>query len=425
MPDRASELRAEQLRREQAKRGSVGALPSRPTADAAAQDRDIRQGMRQGAGSFIANVLSIPHGTGKLLAAGAALPALIPGGQSYSEARTAQEGKLPASALLAIPDVSTEQVLAAPTAIGRSFSNANANASRAQQLLRDPNAAVPPMASVSVPQNYAAAVAEEQKLAAANPLSSSAGRTAGDVGSMLTLRPGQRALEALDLKYLNPRAELAEVPGALNAAARTLARGTGRTAEAGIDGAAIAALGDGDPAKTAAYSAGVQAAGSAALAAKNAFLRNPLKSFAGLYLGHEMWKAALPGPQNMIESKDAAVNGMVAAYGLGAAAAIAGSSRGVGPGSVRSLTDAISSASRTSVASIVTQLQEADAKEQPQYAKVLELLSQDQELFGTDARVRLERASRSEEPRALLNEIDALMRSTRFKSIYDRASAEE
>lgn len=421
MATRADELRAEQLRREKERR--AGALPSLPTEEAAAQDRDIRQGMRQGFGSFIANMASIPHGAGKLLAAGAALPALVPGGKSFSDARAEQEKLLPARALLAIPDVSTEEVLAAPTALGRSFSNANANARRAQTLFRDPNASVPPLAPVGIQQNFRDAVAEEEQLAADNSLSSSAGRTAGDVASMLTLRPGQRAAEALKLKRFNPRADLSNTKGTLDTAARTLYRGMGRTAEAGFDGAVMGALGDGDPVKTAAWSAGVQAGGSAALAAKNAFLRNPIKSFVGLYLGHEMFKALAPGPQDAFDSKDTAVQEMVAAYGLGAAAAIAGSARGVGTGNVQRLTDAFSTASRSTIASVVTQLQEAQANNQPQYARVLELLSQDQERFGTDVRVRLERAARSEEPRALLNEIDALMQSTRFRKALEEADA--
>lgn len=380
----------------------------------------INQGLRQGFGSFVSNLLSIPHASGKLLAAGAALPALVPGGKSFADAQAEQEKKLPASALLAIPDVSTEEVLAAPTALGRSFSGANANARRARAGAWDT-----PMAPTGIRENFRNAVAEEEKLAADNALSSSAGRTAGDVASMLTLRPGQRVAKGLDLQRFNPRASLDETKGALDSAARTLYRGMGRVAEAGFDGAVIGALGDGDPAKTAAWSAGIQAGGSMALAAKNAFFRNPLKSFAALYLGHEMWKSVAPGPQDLFDSKDTAVNEMVTAYGLGAAAALAGSTRGVGAGNIQRVSDALSSASRATVASVVTQLQEASASNQPQYARVLELMSQDQERFGTDARVRLERAARSDAPRALLNEIDSLMESARFRKALEESDAPE
>lgn len=376
-----------------------GALPGRPNAAAAEQDQEIRQGMRQGFGTFLANLMSVPHASGELLAAGAALPALVPGGESFSDARARQEKLLPAKALLALPDPSTEDVLAVPSAISKSLSDPLVHRRR---LLRT---------------RFEEAVAQEHARNDADPIVSSAGRTAGDVASLMTLRPGKRAADLMG--RLNPRADLSDTKGVLDAAARTLYRGMGRTAEAGFDGAVMGALGDADPARTAAWSAGVQAGGSAALAAKNAFFRNPLKSFAALYLGHEMWKAIAPGPQDLFESKDTAVSELVAAYGLGTAAAIAGSTRGIGAGNVRLITDAMSSASRATIASVVTQLQEAAANNQPQYARVLELMSQDQERFGTDARVLLERAARSEEPRALLNQIDSLMQSARFRKALE------
>jgi hypothetical protein len=380
------------------------------------QSQNLRQGMRQGFGSFIANALSIPHATGKLLAAGGAVPALVPGGESFTDARLRGEKQFPASAFLSIPDVSTEEVLAAPTAVGRAFSNVNDNAKRARQLFSNPNSVTSPIKSPSVPENFDAAVAEEEGVAAANPIATSAGRTAGDVASMMALRPGQRLMDKFT--RLNPRASLDNPKNALDAAARSLQRGMGRTAEAGFDGAVMGALGDADPGKTAAWSAGIQAGGSAAMAAKNAFFRKPLSTFATLFLGHEMFKAIAPGPQDFFESKDAAVNEMVTAYGLGLAARLAGAGRDPGR-----IIGAMEHASRSGLASVVTQLQEAQANNQPQYARVLDLLSQDQERFGTDVRVRLERAARSEEPRALLNEIDALMQSTRFRKALEDAEA--
>jgi hypothetical protein len=353
-------------------------------------------------GAILANVLSIPHASGKLLAAGAALPALTPGGMSFSDARAAQEKKLPASALLAIPDVSTEEVLAAPSAVRRSLSDPMVHRRRL------------------VGQRFDEALADEEKRAADNPIGSSAGQTAGDVGSMLTLRPGQRTVGALGF---NPRADFTDTKGKLDAAGRLFARGTARTAEAGVDGAVMGALGDADPAKTAAYSAGIQAAGSAALTAKSVMLRNPLKSFFGLYLGHEMWKSLAPGPQDLFTSKDSAVNELVGAYVAGTAAAVLGSGRGIGGGNVRAITDAMSSTSRATIASVVTQLQEAQESGDGAPSRVLELMSANPDHFGKDARVLLERAARSEEPRALLNQIDQLMQSTRFRKALEEADA--
>lgn len=379
------------------------------------QQGQINQGMRQGFGSFLANMASIPHGAGELLAAAGALPALVPGGETYSEARARGEKQFPASALLAIPDVSTEEVLAAPQAFGRAFSNANANAKRIRDRAYDT-----PIKPVTIPENFRNAVADEEKTAADNPIATAAGRTAGDVASLLALRPGERMSKLLP-KAMNPRADLTVTKGALDSAARTLLRGTGRTAEAGFDGAVMGALGDGDPVKTAAWSAGVQAGGSMALAAKNSFFRNPIKTTVGLVIGHEMFKAIMPGPQDLFNSKDAAIDEMVTAYALGTVAAMAGSTRGVGPGTIQRFSDTLSSASRATIASVVTQLQEAAANNQPQYARVLELLAQDQERFGRDAQVLLAQAAASDKPRALLNQIDELMKSARFRKALEDA----
>lgn len=361
----------------------------------------LKSATRSMAGEVLANIWSVPHAAGELLSIGAATPALIPGGRSFTEERARQEQQYPAKALLALPDPSAEDVLAIPSTISKSMQDAFLQRRRL------------------LPQRFNEAVTEEQNR---DPFASNVGRTVADVGMMMAMRPGQRAADALKLGPFNPRAEISTVKGALDRAARTLARGTGRTVEAGFDGAVIGALSDGDPVKTAAWSAGVQAGGSMAMAAKNSIFKDPMRAFFALYLGHEMFKAIAPGPQDLFESKDTAVDEMVAAYGLGTLAALAGSTRNGGAANMQRIADAMSTASRATIASVVTQLQEAAAAKQPQYARVIELLSQDQERFGTEARVLIERASRSDKPRALLDQIDQLMRSARFKRAYDNAN---
>jgi hypothetical protein len=68
---------------------------------------------------------------------------------------------------------------------------------------------------------------------------------------------------------------------------------------------------------------------------------------------------------------------------------------------------------------VVTQLQEAAAEGKPEYARVLEQIAADPDYFGRETRQRLERAAQSEKPRELLNEIDRLMKSTRFQRDMD------
>jgi hypothetical protein len=405
-----------------------------------AMQRQINQGMRQGLGTFLANVLSLPHAAGELLAAGAALPETIGGaavaaargkpmniGERFSAARTKQEGQFPASALLAIPDPTTEDVLAVPGAIRRSLAATGANRDRAAALARgEPGAASQPVQDPSLSANFRSAVDAEQQLAAMNPLATSAGRTAGDVASLLALRPGDRVREILKLRstaepaarrsrlLAREREGIEDARGKLDRATEALKPWLGRSAEAGFEGAVISALGDGNPVATAGWSAGIQATGGAALAAKNWVWKNPGKSLFTMILGSEIFKAVAPGPQNIAESKDEAVRAFVGAWGLAAASGLAGSGRPTGP-----ILRSLSLASRGAIASVVTQLQEAAAEGKDEYGRVLDQIAKDPDYFGRETRQRLERATQSEKPRALLNEIDALMNSTRFKKLYD------
>jgi hypothetical protein len=413
-----------------------GALPGRPTAAAAEQDRATRTAMRTMFGDVLSNLIGLPHAAGELLALGAAGLDTAGGAalaaargkpldiaNRFAAARARNETLQPAAALLALPEPTGEEVLAAGTAAAKApgivLEDLVANA---RHTFGGAPPATNPVRDVS--QAYRDALAAEAARSAENPLATSAGRTAGDVATLMTLRPGDRVRRVLSMRRGTPTVA-PEMRSAVEQAARVFGRGLGRAAESGFEGALMGALGDADPAKTAAWAAGMQAGGSMALTAKNSFLRNPFKTFAGLYLGHEMFKALAPGPQDFFESKDMAVNEMVAAYGLGAVAAIAGADRGIGTGKLRQITNALASASRGTVQSVITQLHEAAGRGETEYARVLELMSEDPDYFGREARMRLERASRSEQPNALLNEIDGLMQSRRFRRLLERSEEQE
>lgn len=358
------------------------ALPGLPTPEAAEQDQLIRQGMKSMAGELVANVLGLPHAAGELLALGAAG---IRTGAGAAKAAVTGE----------------------PIEIARRFARARQteDSSGLATLLQS----LPEPSGADVLSAVGAEPVESE-------LAAGAGRTAADVATLLALKPGERVARLLKLPRTAPKNVDAETMGRLNAAAKTLTRGLGRAAEAGFDGAVIGALGDGDPLKTAAWSAGIQAGGSAALAAKSTFLRNPIKSFGALWLGHQMWKAVAPGPQQAFESSDAATKELVAAYGLGIAASLAGAGRSPGK-----IIGTIEHASRAGIASVVTQLQEASRRGDTTPARVLELMSDNPDYFGRNVRLRLERASRSKKPNAVLDEIDSLMRSERFRRQLENA----
>lgn len=369
-------------------------------------------------GSLVANMLSIPHAAGEVLSAGGDVLQAGAGGlaaklmgqpanlsERYAAARA--EPSLPSSLLLKLPDPNASDVLTAARSIpaiakGYAVEGDMTNVPRLTEAMKDMENA------------RTAQTASEAQF----PVATTAGRTTGDIATMLMLRPSAR-LAALARSGEEAPAAV-EAASGLNAAARKVASGLGKSAEAGFDGAVMAALGDGDPAKTAAYTAGIQAAGSAALEAKGYLMRAPLKSFATLFLAHQMWKAVLPGSQNVFESQDKAVQELVGAYSLGVLAEVAGAGRPTGP-----IASALSSASRKGIASVITQLQEADKQGQTLYDRVLTRMTQDPEYFGREARDRLESAARSDKPRALLDEIDKLMGSSWFKEKYGAIAPQE
>lgn len=392
------------------------------------QSSDRLNFMGNAGATFVANMLSIPHATGELLSEGGdllqtgtgALAAKIMGQPANLRERYAQaraEPSMPSSLLLKLPDpdasdvmTAARGVLAVPGQIGQSI-RAFQQGGGEQGGQAAPNPLTDIMAALRGARE-AQTTSEEQF-----PAATTAGRTVGDIATLATLRPSRMITTAL---------RGAEAPAAtegvssLNAAVRKVAGGLGKAAEAGFDGAVMAALGDGDPAKTAAYTAGTQAAGSAALEAKGYLMRNPLKSFATLFLAHQMWKSVLPGSQNVFESQDKAVNELVGAYSLGVLASAAGAGRPTGP-----IASALSAASRAGIASVITQLQEADKQGQGLYDRVLTRMTEDPEYFGREARDRLERAANSDKPRALLDEIDRLMGSSWFKQKYDAMAQSE
>lgn len=358
-----------------------GALPGKPSEAAAKQDDLIRQGMKTFAAETAANVIGLPHAAGELLALGAAGVRTAGGAavdamrgkpldlsNRFQKAREYEENTSFAGMLTSLPEPSGDDLL---RLIG------------------------------SHP--------------AESDLAASAGRAGADIATLLSLRPAAR-VESL-LKSRAPATVAEDSKQFLDRAAeklRPLIAGGKKVTGAGFEGALVGALGDGDPANTAAWSAGIQAGGSLALAAKGQILKHPFKSFGTLWLGHEMFKSIAPGPQNAFESKDTAVNEMVGAYVLGVAASLAGAKRGA---EGQRVIDAMSRASRAGIASVVTQLQEV--RDQPHYQRIIEKVAQDPEFFGDEIRIRLERAANSDEPKALLNEIDRLMDSTRFRRKFD------
>ena len=152
------------------------------------------------------------------------------------------------------------------------------------------------------------------------------------------------------------------------------------------------------------------------MTAKAAFLKRPLATFGSLWMGHEMFKAVAPGSQNAFDSKDAAIQEMVVAYGLGVTASLVGAGRGT---DAQKVVNAISRASRTGIASVVNQLQAAAEREDPVYERVISSVINEPDHFGPEVGQRLQRAADSGKENEIIKEIDRLMRTTRFRQQYE------
>jgi hypothetical protein len=358
------------------------ALPGMPTAAGAAMDREIREGLKSGAGELVANVLGLPHALGEVLALGNAAVSTAAG-------------------------VGTAALRGEPLNVAETW--------KASRRMAETPSAVNPLMAMPEPNSgdVLGMVGLEEK---GSDLATSAGKTAADVATLVALNPASRIKNILKARKGPTAAVDPDTRGMLDKAARSLTAGLGKTAEAGFEGAVVGALGDGDPANTAAWSAGIQAGGSMALTAKAAFLKHPFQTFGSLWLGHEMFKAVAPGPQDLFDSKDAAVQEMVGAYGLGIAASLVGAGRGT---ESQRVVNAISRASRAGIASVVGQLQAAKERGEPQYELVVSTMVNDPDHFGPEYARRLQRAADSKKENELTNEIDRLMRSNRFKKLYD------
>lgn len=384
-----------------------------PQAVQAPEVGSLWQFARRAAGGFVANMIGLPHAAGELLALGAALPQAaaeiaragmrgepLNVGERFAAAREEQRQSFPASALLQAPNPSATDVLAAW-----------------RTLAEVPGAVQRAMSSEStLGQELGAAAdqarATEEQIEAAHPMSSFAGDLSADA---LTLLAGRPTVQSLLRKRTGQQAVPKELADDVESATAKIQRALGRTAEAGFEGAVIGALGDGDPLQTAAWSAGIQAGGSMALETSRVAWKRPLSTVGALTLGHEIYRAVAPGRQDLFESKDEAVRAMVGAYATGVIAALAGAGRGK---DVRSFADAFSTISRGAIASFITSRQEADRRAevgQEHYATVLDTVAQDPNFFGREARWRIEQAANSDKPNALLDTIDELMKSRRFR----------
>jgi hypothetical protein len=287
-----------------------------------------------------------------------------------------------------------------------------------------------------------AAQLRSEAMGADRPVSSALGEMGGDVASLLTLRSpfaesrgmaqwnAAKQAESLTKKgeTLQPFAPSAQAMlknlGKNNESAQWITNRIGRAGEAGIEGAAIGIMNDGDPLETAAYSAGVQAAGSLSLGLLGS-ITNPLTknfgavpglAFSALLAGNtiQVLNSLFPGGRDRIlESQEAGANKIAAIVALGLISGAVGSGRIKSDKLTAFMADQATAALRGGLASVMS-----EAGEDRRIGIVLNQVGRNPEFFGTTAARRMERAFRNPNI-SITGVIDDLMESDReFRTKY-------
>lgn len=382
------------------------------TVGAPADTSAFDAGLRAAGSKAIENVLGVPD-----VLANFGLRA-ITGGPTFGEpqkrleqAIRARLGFAPARDLEAIPNVTIPRP---------SGSQIVAGAETAAQL---PGAILDDQ-PLNIAQRFQEQQAQDLEAAQAHPVATALGGVAADAATIAGGRiPARGFFRSAFPKVRPPRVTRTPRPGfkaALDASAtklaNTLGKGALKAGEAGLEGATLALLDKGDPLQTAAFAAGAQAAGSLILAGTERFRKRPLSStFWALLLGHQLFKAIGPGERNLFESSDQAINEIIAGYGLGVLARVAGMKRIPRTGFAANFPEAVTDSITAIPRGMLTSLWEDLAKDENKNLQpVLERYAAGG--FNDNQRARIERAFKSGK---LASEVEKMMKIPSFREELD------
>ena len=401
---------------------------SQAEIEAAISEMTAGQGAQSATGTFLDravstfanNVLGLPRGMGNLLAMGAAaVPSSdVPGG--FRQRLEVEKNRFPASALRAIP---------APTVEGIGAG------------IRSLPALVPGGESFGqrFDESMSQITAEREASAAANPFSAVAGDVTGDVASIFAgrapfasrINKAETALAGKAPSALfgaSDNAKFVLDRTILSSPMRTLARGAGRSAEAGFEAAVLDVVKGDDPLETALFAAGGQAGGSLLLHAGKGLVSGGVGQ-AGLKLGMaalavgstlQLLKSATPGGENsVIDSVETGYGKVTWTLALGALAGMAGAGRlrgGEWAERFPIMTDALATVPRASVISLMEDWRDAGEATKGQMEVVINQLMKDPEYFGPSATAKLAQAMERGE---LSSTISTLMENQEFSKRYN------
>lgn len=376
--------------------------------DATITTRTLPRIGQRAAAKFTSDILSTPSAFGDMLAGASAFATEAPklvtqfaeGAQPFnlSQAFDREKQRFPASALRALPRPSATDVIAGAGASTSVFSG-------------------------EMGQEFGQRKQAEETKRQQQPIASLTGDVVGDAAFMALGRPAARS--ALGIKRVQPFTSMVNKRRADTFASKLVgfwkdlggltAQAGKRGVGAGFEGAMVAALGDGDPVKTAAWTAGTNAGMNILMAPAQAIgpgTGNLAKAAFSLWAAHETAKWVFPGPQEALESKDEVIREIGLAMGLSAFATLAGASRNVAPGWENAAADMLSAGSRGAIASLVTAAQEDN-----RVGNFLSAVQENVTAFKDSALIRLDRAAR-EGSQAVSQEMDRLMEDPEFRKAY-------
>jgi len=251
---------------------------------------------------------------------------------------------------------------------------------------------------------YRAEMARSAELRDAHPIASTLGDVGGDVATVLTGRlPLSARMVEAEKKLMGQAPNVTLTPGVrklldewyTSTASKEFRRGVRRAGETGIEGAVLAAVNEGDPVATAAWSAGTQAAASLpmwAIAGKGPLTtRLGAIALSSLVL-HQMSKEATPlGQENIfdvVQSADDAFRGVTLTAGTALAATLAGMGR-VRSANVPKLADAMTAVPRAGAVSAIAALNKEDEGAAGDVTRTLMHLANNPDVFNESQQKRL------------------------------------
>jgi hypothetical protein len=335
-------------------------------------------------------LLAAPSASGDLLAGASAavrgLPHILPGGEppNFAAKYAEEQQRFPASALRAIPRPTVDGITAAVKSV--------------PSLI--PGGETP---GEAYDRNQFEFAEDESAMREAHPAAAKVGDIAGDVGALFVGRRGtglnklmQRGETRLSGKAATAAAEtLAGDIGKIfkGPAMQKIARGAGRSVEAGAEAAVLDVLKDpnADPIETAAIVAGGQIVGSGVLAGAQGLVsggpvRGGLKLTVAAVatMGYlQMMKSATPGGEDRIlQSIESGFDKVTLLLGAGVASAALGATR-YGRGNTnfseqtRTWLDGLSTAHRGTTLSLLTDWTEGNDDERAAIESALTAMSND------------------------------------------------